>query len=238
MCFLLVGHRYLFDWSLPLHCPELANEMNIPKYFAGDLLQRTPPGSLYRDTWPSLFIAPAGICSQLHVDAFGSNFWMALFQGRKRHTYNSKIYNIIFFYFCRWLFFPPKDLPFLYPIHSPLVTDNSFAVELSAPDLSQHPLLSLTTPLESVLQAGEVLFVPAGCPHWVENLDTSLAVSANFVDMSNIGRVKDKLSLDSLIDSRAAELLSMLQNSKFCTDVDKDQTMLSFKKFKTIQELL
>jgi hypothetical protein len=53
--------------------------------FAGDFLQRTNEGSLYRDSWPSLFVAPAGITSELHVDAFGSNFWMALFQGRKRY---------------------------------------------------------------------------------------------------------------------------------------------------------
>ena len=27
--------RYLFDWSLPLYCPRLADELRIPKYFAG-----------------------------------------------------------------------------------------------------------------------------------------------------------------------------------------------------------
>lgn len=26
---------YLFDWSLPLHCPQLASELFIPRYFAG-----------------------------------------------------------------------------------------------------------------------------------------------------------------------------------------------------------
>ena len=26
---------YLFDWSLPIHCPALAQELTIPKYFAG-----------------------------------------------------------------------------------------------------------------------------------------------------------------------------------------------------------
>ncbi len=78
--------RYLFDWSLPLSCPGLAQELRIPKYFAGDLLQRTPGGTLYHDSWPSLFIAPAGVCSGLHIDAFGSNFWMALFQGTKRYN--------------------------------------------------------------------------------------------------------------------------------------------------------
>jgi hypothetical protein len=77
--------QYLFDWSLPINCPNLVKELRIPKYFANDYLQRTPSGSLYQDSWPSLFIAPAGITSELHIDAFGSNFWMALFQGQKRY---------------------------------------------------------------------------------------------------------------------------------------------------------
>lgn len=53
--------------------------------FLGDFLLRTEEGSLYKDSWPSLFVAPGGITSELHVDAFGSNFWMALFQGKKRY---------------------------------------------------------------------------------------------------------------------------------------------------------
>ena len=29
---------YLFDWSLPLHCPGLAEELTIPRYFAGEVM--------------------------------------------------------------------------------------------------------------------------------------------------------------------------------------------------------
>ena len=31
------SHDYLFDWSLPLHCPGLAEELTIPRYFAGEI---------------------------------------------------------------------------------------------------------------------------------------------------------------------------------------------------------
>ena len=31
----LADKRYLFDWSLPLNCPCLAQQLVIPKYFAG-----------------------------------------------------------------------------------------------------------------------------------------------------------------------------------------------------------
>jgi len=98
--FVTVALKYLFDWSLPLNCPELVKELRIPKYFAGDFLQRTPPGSLYHDSWPSLFIAPAGITSELHVDAFGSNFWMALFEGKKRSLWNLLHLLHEFYYMC------------------------------------------------------------------------------------------------------------------------------------------
>lgn len=26
---------YLFDWSLPIHCPQLAEDLSLPKYFSG-----------------------------------------------------------------------------------------------------------------------------------------------------------------------------------------------------------
>ena len=60
-------------------------ELTIPEYFSDNYLVKTPKDSLYHDSWPSLFVAPAGITSELHVDAFGSNFWMALFEGKKRY---------------------------------------------------------------------------------------------------------------------------------------------------------
>ena len=103
---------YLFDWSLPLHCPDLSQHLTAPAYFDDNLLTSTAPGSLYRDSWPSLFIAPAGAVSQLHVDAFASSFWMALMEGEKR-----------------WTFFPPSDLPLLYPTYQHSM-DPVFAVNL------------------------------------------------------------------------------------------------------------
>lgn len=58
---------YLFDWSLPQHCPSLLDELVVPRHFAGDLLQRATRGTLYREAWPSLFIGPAGSrCARSH----------------------------------------------------------------------------------------------------------------------------------------------------------------------------
>ncbi|XP_076326405.1 bifunctional arginine demethylase and lysyl-hydroxylase JMJD6-A-like isoform X2 [Tachypleus tridentatus] len=186
-------NRYLFDWSLPLHCPELADQLVVPDYFKEDFLKQTTPGSLYRDSWPSLFVAPAGITSELHVDAFGSNFWMALFVGQKR-----------------WTFFQEEDTAKLYPrfFHS---LDPAFDVDLSDPRLDEFPLLGLAQPIECILQPGELLFVPASCPHRVENLETSVAVSSNFVDESNISLARTELEINSLIDARAKDVLAQFE---------------------------
>jgi hypothetical protein len=63
---------YLFDWGLPGQVDEmLEEEFHVPRLFAGDLLQCLPPGSLFRDAWPSLFVGPKGTRSGLHVDSFG-----------------------------------------------------------------------------------------------------------------------------------------------------------------------
>jgi len=188
---------YLFDWSLPIHCPELADTLTIPKYFAENYLQQTSPGTLYHDSWPSLFIAPSGAVSQLHVDAFASSFWMALFEGEKR-----------------WTFFPPDDLPLLYPTY-PHSMDPVFKVNLQNPDLESFPLLSLTHPSQCVLKPGELLYVPSGSPHFVENLVTSLAISSNHVDALNYERVCQELHVNGLIDPRAKDLLTQLKADRF-----------------------
>ncbi|RUS72799.1 hypothetical protein EGW08_019436 [Elysia chlorotica] len=188
---------YLFDWSLPLHCPHLANEIVIPDHFSDNFLTQTSPGSLYHDSWPSLFVAPAGVVSDLHVDAFASSFWMALFQGEKR-----------------WTFFDASDLASLYPqyVHS---LDPVFSVNIVQPDLKSFPLLALTKPKQCVIKAGDLLFVPFGSPHFVENLTASVAVSSNYVDATNYHQVCEELRVNGLLDPRAKHLLDQLESSDF-----------------------
>ena len=79
--------KYLFDWSLPLHCPVLAKEFTVPLLFQENYLKQTSSSALYHQSWPSLFIAGAGTNGDLHIDAFGSHFWMFMISGRKRWTF-------------------------------------------------------------------------------------------------------------------------------------------------------
>ena len=132
----------------------------------------------------------------------------------------------------RWLFFPPEDLPLLYPNY-PHSTDAVFEVNLSHPDFNCHPLLSLTHPTECILFPGDLLYVPAGSPHRVENLEPSLAVSANYVDHSNFDGVVRELRVNGLMDHRAKDLLHILTQPHFDRSVNHEQAPLSWKDFKT-----
>lgn len=182
--------------------------------FVGDFLQRTAPGSLYRDSWPSLFIAAAGVHSDLHIDAFGSNFWMAMLEGKKK-----------------WTLFSHEQQSFLYPKYDSSL-DPVFEVDLESPDLTLFPLLSLAKPWQCVLEPGDLLFVPAGCPHRVENLTQSAAISANFVDLSNLSLVKKELHFASLVDPSARELLGQLDSPNFNDEMFSGQTDLTWEQFK------
>ena len=135
-------------------------------------------------------------------------------------------------WFGRWTFFPPEDLPLLYPLF-PDSTDAVFQVDLSQPDLSLHPLLSLSHPTQVTLSPGELLFVPAGSPHRVENLEPSLAISANFVDSSNLDEVVRELRVNGLRDPRAQALLEAIEDPEFRREMDYGQNDLPWNEFKT-----
>jgi hypothetical protein len=209
---------YLFDWNLPDNAPNLCSEISIPAYFADDLLQQLPEGAMYRDAWPSLFVGPRGTRSGLHIDAFGSNFWMAVLEGTKR-----------------WKLFRRSDAAFLGPSYQ-ISLDPTFAAErdsavVGLPDdhtgagtasdevggsrtldaIDAEHMASSAGGWDFCLHAGEVLFVPAGCPHGVWNVTDSIAISANYVDYSNLSLAITELELTSAEDPRVRPVLDSLR---------------------------
>ena len=107
-----------------------------------------------------------------------------------------------------------------------------FDVDLSSPDLKRFPLLSQASPRQCILQPGELLFVPHGSPHRVENLDTSLAISANFIDLSNFQDVLSELRCNALVDPRAENLLEQLSATDFPDKMYSQQEDLAWDEFK------
>ena len=101
---------------------------------------------------------------------------------------------------------------------------------------------------ECVLQPGELLFVPSGCPHQVTNLTPTCAISANFVHESNLRLAIDELEVAGLTSKPAADLAAQLarheaarplntsgRNSASCSDTaagdeDVDLEWRAFKR--------
>jgi len=189
---------YLFDVSLPIHLREMLSYMSIPKYFAHDYLQRTPPDTPNRDSWPTLFIGPEGSRSALHVDQLHTNFWMIMMHGAKR-----------------WVFFHPDDIPLLYPTWVRGQLDPSFQPLDNMLRDESKPLAGSARRRECILRAGEVLFVPAGTPHYVENLTDTVAVSGNFIDDSNLPGVLRELRFSSLRNPAMRQLSEVLESYEF-----------------------
>lgn len=203
---------YLFDWSLPLNAPSLLAGVRIPKFFANDFLQRyLPPGALYRESWPSLFLGPARSSCGLHVDTCALHFWCAQLEGKKR-----------------WVLFNREQLHALgasYELHQDPVfppETTAFVDELQATPMEEllagarpSSWAGRPSPMVCELHPGDVIFVPSGMPHAVQNLDEPvLSVSANYVDETCLTAVLREVGLAALTDSRAGEVLQRLQGAE------------------------
>ena len=108
-----------------------------------------------------LWLGPAGTVTPLHHDTV--NVLFCQIHGRKRV-----------------LLIDPNETPWLY---NDVAVYSDVAVE--APDFARHPLFRLASPLEVVVNPGEILFIPVGWWHHVRSLDPSISVSFTNFDFPN-----------------------------------------------------
>ena len=85
--------------------------------------------------------------------------------------------------------------------------DPVFDIDLTEAITEEATTIKMLRPYSLVLEPGQVLFVPAGSPHRVENLENSVAVSGNFVNDSNADEAAQHLIRNALLDHRAGDLL-------------------------------
>lgn len=98
----------------------------------------------------------------------------------------------------RWAFYPHSSFP---PgINLEFDEDGNFDHDSPEPVkwyLEQYPrLLPEVRPLECILEAGEVIFVPSGWWHMVLNLEDTIAVTQNFCNQQNFEIVCAELDFD------------------------------------------
>jgi len=115
------------------------------------------PAYFEKSTAPRVWLGPAGTVTPLHCD-YDDNL-LAQVWGRKQ-----------------LVLYPPHHAPYLNPREcNPVLFASDWNPE--APDLGAMPLARYATPIQCVLKAGEVLFLPAGWFHHVRALDFSLSIN-------------------------------------------------------------
>lgn len=207
---------YLHSWELPLTCNEVFgfppyDEFIVPKYFAGDYLQRAPfdlqGQNSFQHAWPSLFIGAKGTHSPLHIDSKGTNFWFYLLSGRKE-----------------WRLFSRDDSVNLYMFGT---DGQTFDVTGFEDDLERTPLLKYATAYHGTQEAGDMFFIPGGVPHAIRNTEDIHGLSMNYVDASNID-----LHLYHIMRWRQWSNFEKFVNESFPVGLRSDQEDLTWGEFK------
>eukprot|EP00929_Paragymnodinium_shiwhaense_P006524 TRINITY_DN11009_c0_g1_i2.p1 TRINITY_DN11009_c0_g1~~TRINITY_DN11009_c0_g1_i2.p1 ORF type:complete len:734 (-),score=136.39 TRINITY_DN11009_c0_g1_i2:100-2235(-) len=161
---------YAADISIANYFPWLFDHIRVPRYFLHDFCHRTRIGNIWSNMVPSVFIGGAGTRSKLHIDQLASSFFMFLAEGRKR-----------------WVTFHPDDVGLL---SGEWDEDEQITRFRDLDELRRDEAccdkLNKARCLDFVLEDGEVLFIPHGTPHQVENLTRTVAISGNFFDQTNL----------------------------------------------------
>jgi len=139
------------NWALLFENPELAQHYSYPKYFF-DWFSLLP--GFMRLKYPRIFIGPRGAVTPLHLDIWGTHAWLTQLVGRKR-----------------WILFSPDQRPLLHDLQ----------VDPSQPDHQRFPRFRQAQGFECTIGPGDTVFVPGGWAHWVESLDSSISLSANYM---------------------------------------------------------
>lgn len=140
---------YLGNHSLPDGCLECFS-INIPLFYPA-----------YSYEVPRLWLGPKGAVTPLHKDS-ADNFALSCW-GKKL-----------------WILFPVSDVPNLY-MDMPLPVEYEdfavSAVDVRSPDLLRFPLYGNAKPVSVVVGEGEMLYLPTGWGHYVENLESTMMVN-------------------------------------------------------------
>ena len=132
---------------------RLLDDYSVPKCFDSDLFD-TIDGN-FRPPFQWILIGPERSGTGLHIDPVGTHAWVTLIEGAKR-----------------WLLFPP-DVPHeLIGMQSPQIPSSIWFANW------YHRVKHLG--VEVLQKPGETVYVPAGWPHLVLNLELSVALTHNY----------------------------------------------------------
>ncbi|MEW6282331.1 MAG: cupin-like domain-containing protein [Candidatus Eremiobacterota bacterium] len=151
---------YLTSWDFTVECPELRQDFRLPDYFSDDLLAELPRSIRPRLLW--IFMGPPGSGFRMHVDVGMTSAWNAQLSGRKD-----------------WILLAPDEGDRVY----------NGKVDGFQPDLGRFPRYAQARPYTATLEPGDVIFTPSGWWHQTRILETSVSVTGNYANRTNLDRV-------------------------------------------------
>uniref|UniRef100_A0A7N0UM70 F-box protein n=1 Tax=Kalanchoe fedtschenkoi TaxID=63787 RepID=A0A7N0UM70_KALFE len=160
---------YVFDDKFGEVAPDLLNDYSVPHLFQEDFFDVL--GNEVRPAFRWLIVGPERSGASWHVDPALTSAWNTLLCGRKR-----------------WALYPPGRVPVGVTVH---VNEEDGDVNVDTPTSLQwwldfYPLLAdKDKPIELTQLPGETIFVPTGWWHCILNLETTVAVTQNFVNSKN-----------------------------------------------------
>lgn len=160
---------YIFDDKFGEVAPDLLKDYSVPHLFPDDYFDVLDSDQRPPFRW--LIIGPERSGASWHVDPALTSAWNTLLCGRKR-----------------WALYPPGRVPLGVTVH---VNDEDGDVDIETPSSLQwwldfYPLLAdEDKPIECTQLPGETIYVPTGWWHCVLNLETTVAVTQNYVNSKN-----------------------------------------------------
>ena len=158
---------YLVNWQFGATCPALLADYTTPAFFTPVLNACLAPATDLR--W--IFVGEPGSGSAAHIDIFNSSAWLALVTGRKH-----------------WRMCAPGETP---------RGRTGVAIDLFASPTQLAQQFPGLTIYETEQAPGEIVWTPPDCLHAVSNLEHSIAVTQNYLDLSNLPQVYAALMTDA-----------------------------------------
>ncbi|KAI8464575.1 MAG: hypothetical protein J3K34DRAFT_388468 [Monoraphidium minutum] len=205
---------YLFDKAFALAAPQLAGDYSVPPYFADDLFEAL--GEEGRPDYRWLIIGPRHSGSSFHVDPNGTSAWNAVITGAKKwilYPPGCTPPGVHISADGADIAAPVSLMEWFLNFYDAarnggdssgsdcegsgddgaLGGEERGAAACGArrprPGVVKRHASRRVRPLECIVKAGELLFVPRGWFHMVVNLEESVAVTQNFVSPRGVDSV-------------------------------------------------
>lgn len=154
--------RYnIVDWGFRVSNPELVADIPIHPFFSMDI---SPLFTGDENSFKWIYFGEPGTGSATHIDVMNSSAWLLLATGQK----NWRMVHCDYHERC---------------------SSRGGMVDLFDVDAEEFPATAGMPVWETEQKPGEIVWTPPRCIHAVRNMEYSIAVTQNYIDLGNLNHV-------------------------------------------------